>query len=357
MVPKRSNMCLAPIRIKNPRYGRYSAGHDAYYNVTESSIQVPCGKCPQCIATRQGFFLQRVQMESLRSHIYMVTLTYNNESIPRIHIGDYNLSYPEWSDVQNLMKRLRSRGLVCRYIFVSEYGKKGRPHFHALIALDKSLGDPKSLEVHLRKLILEEWRRNYGSTRSPYYYPLCHYIRKVTRQGIRTNYDCHYVEPIPRHDNDVSFYVSKYVTKYDSRITKLLQKISLDDSITEDERFHLQKTIKPKCTISKDFGYWKDPQVSSYILDCINKTHSPLPQYYDIYTGKALLMTPYYVNHLCPINFLLKKMEYSQEKMYYVNYDHRSLFEVSMDYTDYDRSIELHEQQKKIIFSREIFGD
>lgn len=56
------------------------------------------------------------------------------------------------------------------------------------------------------------------------YENLCTY--KVGRDG-RRNYDFHYISPIPGHDSDCSFYVSKYVWKYDKRIQDLLIKIKL----------------------------------------------------------------------------------------------------------------------------------
>ena len=112
------------------------------HNTRDKYIQVPCGRCSQCLSQRQGFINQRVQMESFRSHLFMMTLTYNDKSLKRTDIGQYKIPYPEYKDIQNMFKRLRLQGHVFRYMVVSEYGKnKKRPHYHAIIAIPKVTGD------------------------------------------------------------------------------------------------------------------------------------------------------------------------------------------------------------------------
>ena len=162
-------MCLAPITIDNPYYyactdyqhihisssgytedGEYVKNYKKlrmsdkfldkmkFHNTHNSKIQVPCGQCAQCISMRAGFFNQRVQMESLRSHVFFMTLTYNNESLMYTDVLDYHIPYPVYTDIQNMFKRIRKRGYDLRYACVSEYGsKRKRPHFHLLVFLDK----------------------------------------------------------------------------------------------------------------------------------------------------------------------------------------------------------------------------
>lgn len=125
-------MCISPIRIKNPNLGLI--GPNAQFKDTISHyINVPCGVCPQCVANRQMQFVQRLQMEELVNHLFMCSLTYNNESMPVVTTSTgYDIRYADVSDVQKMFKRLRKRiafGRPFRYFGVSELGtKKGRPH-------------------------------------------------------------------------------------------------------------------------------------------------------------------------------------------------------------------------------------
>lgn len=290
-------MCSSPILIKNPRFGHGKIGLNALFNCHDSYIKVPCGSCPQCASMRQGFFNQRVQMESLRSHLFMFTLTYNDESLVYASAGDYTFAIPYLPDVQNMFKRLRKMGHRFRVTYCSEYGsRRHRPHFHGILALDKSLGDPRILERDWSHLMRGEWRRNTGSTRSPLWSPL---FTPVYKRGRLTTFDFHYIEPVLGHDNDVSFYVSKYITKYDSWTRKLLSKVLLDDSLTGEESQYLYKSLRTRCNTSKDFGDWKDPQIWSYICKCANvKTSYRYPQFVDIYTGNRFAMSPYYGKHV-----------------------------------------------------------
>lgn len=284
-------MCLSPILIDNPYYNCGSKGVNYLHDTTSLKIKVPCGSCPQCISMRQGFFNQRIQMESLRSHLFFFTLTYNDESLVYTDCEDYQIPIPVLSDVQNMCKRLRRAGYKFRITYVSEYGtKRHRPHFHGILAVEKSEGSPRVLERKWSRLFRSEWRRNYGSNRSPIWKSLS---TDVFHKCRNTTFDFHFIEPVLNHDNDVSFYVSKYITKYDSRTVSLLQKIEIDNSITEEQTKELRSLVKPRCVMSKDFGSWKLPVVQDYIKSCL--TRSPmLPQFFDLYTGKSCLLAPYY---------------------------------------------------------------
>lgn len=320
-------MCLSPYTIDNPNFsedrknGILSLGGKhyrvplgdmmKYKDLHSHKIQVPCGKCAQCASLRQGFYLQRVQMESLRSHLFFMTLTYNDEHLPHIDIGDYHLNYPDYTHIQDMFRRLRDDGFPLRYMCVSEYGKKRRPHYHCIVALDKEFYKDYSisrLEKKFYNIFKNNWKTNVSTSRKhPIYEDLYTYVN--TRRG-RT-FDFHYIEPIVNHDNDVSFYVTKYVLKYDETTEKLLQKIKLDSSLDDQETDLLLSLYKPRCVLSKDFGDWRLPQVQEYILKNVNKHHF-LPQYADINTGKLMLLSPYYRNHLLPADYIVRRfLEYS----------------------------------------------
>lgn len=317
-------MCVSPITIDNPYFGRGRRFAGSYlHNCTLSRITVPCGQCPQCIAMRQSFYLQRVQMESLRSHLFFFTLTYNDESLPWLDVGEYQLPYPDITDIQKVFHRLRKQGYKFRVSYVTEYGKRRhRPHFHGILAVDKSIGDFRTIEKIYKQLFWNEWKRNYAPSvwspkkqkyiinrRASVWRPL---FTPKYEKGRCTTFDLHYIEPVMDHDNDVAFYVSKYITKYDSWIKGLLSKIKLDENLDPDESVYLIDKLKPRCVTSKDFGDWKFPPIQAYINKCsLRESLYTYPQYYDIYTGKQMPMAPYYGKHLVNFAHLYNRFENS----------------------------------------------
>lgn len=309
-------MCVAPITIPNPYYKIGSKGLNFLHDTVNSHIKVPCGKCHQCCSLRQAYFNQRVQMESKRSELFMITLTYNDYYVPRIHYLGYHLFFPDWRDIQLLFKKLRKvLPHPVRYAMCSEYGsRKRRPHFHGIIAIDREdikefyKGSISLCEQKLSKAFLSNWTVNLGDKRHPDYRPLSTYIR--TSKG-RSTFDFHWIQPLRNHDNDVSFYVSKYVLKYDEGIQKLLQKFDVDQSLQDDQLKLLKSLIKPRCTMSKDFGSYKIPEVSDYINRCIEKDETDIPQFYDIYTGQASLLSRYYRHHCYTLDHAFTRFYFS----------------------------------------------
>lgn len=127
-------------------------------NVT---IQVPCGKCPDCKRLRAiqwSFRLQQEQHKSINGGF--ITLTYNEENIPYLENGVETLDY---DDLTKFIKKLRrqteyfySKGLPdykakgsnkhkyintfnalkstkIKYYAVGEYGgNTNRPHYHLI---------------------------------------------------------------------------------------------------------------------------------------------------------------------------------------------------------------------------------
>lgn len=344
-------MCSSPITIKNPYFRLGSKGYNFLKNTVDSHIQVPCGNCPQCVAMRQSFFLQRVQMESLRSDLFYFTLTYNDQSLVFTEdLGDYNLPFPVFEDVQNMFKRLRSYGYNFRATYVSEYGRRRhRPHFHGILAVEKSSEHYSVVEKRFKNLFWTEWRRNYGSSRCPLWYPL---FTPVYKRGRCTTFDFHYIEPIKDHDNDCSYYVSKYITKYDSWIRSLISKIALDDNLSGEESMYLISLLKPRCNTSKDFGSWDDPKIYSYVNKCASRESLfTWPQFYDIYTGKQMPMSPYYGKHLVDFAHLYKRFDHSSFKDFdstgFVSFD--TILDLNQDSDSvYLQNVEFRNKLKKL---------
>lgn len=294
-------MCTHPLTVKNPYYGLGDKGFNALHNTHTQFISVPCGQCKQCLSMRQAWFNQRVQMESLRSHLFMITLTYN-DFVPVLDFKGYKLQFPDYRDIQNMCKRIRKKGWKFRYWFCSEYGRKRkRPHYHGLIAIDRNDYPDvhwSVLEQTFSKLFLDHWTVNVGSRQNPKYKPLLTYVK----QRNKCTYDFHHVEPVPGHDNDLSFYCSKYVLKYDDRTDKLLKKILLDPVLDDHQTSLLYGLIKPRSVMSKDFGDYNYPDIKNYISSCLARSQD-LPQFYDLHTGASSLMSPYYRKHLVPFEY------------------------------------------------------
>lgn len=95
------------------------------YNVT-----VPCGRCLACrIARSREWAIRLIHEMSYHQHAAFVTLTYNDESIPK------NNSVSK-DELQRFFKRLRlelGNRRIC-YFACGEYGERlKRPHYHAIV--------------------------------------------------------------------------------------------------------------------------------------------------------------------------------------------------------------------------------
>lgn len=127
-------MCISPITI---HYESIEGNH---------AIQVPCGKCAECLKTKQNDYMVRIYEEMTQvNKSCFVTLTYAPENVPYfIYEGKKYLTV--WKkDITDWLKRLRTNyerktGLTgLRFFLCSEYGPKThRPHYHAIFfGLDK----------------------------------------------------------------------------------------------------------------------------------------------------------------------------------------------------------------------------
>lgn len=109
----------------------------------EECIAIPCGKCIGCRLAYARQWADRCMLE-LQYHdsAYFVTLTYNDEHVPRSMYGDPATGEPQPSltlnrrDVQLFMKRLRAAKPddKIRYFGCAEYGPNTwRPHYHIIL--------------------------------------------------------------------------------------------------------------------------------------------------------------------------------------------------------------------------------
>lgn len=302
-------MCISPVRIRNPNKGctaellRLTSDCDSTY------INVPCGVCPECISKKQSDLVQRVRVLSLDHYLYMYTLTYNNESLPvyRCSTG-YSVRYADHNDIRLMFKRIRKEnlfGFPFLYLSVSERGsERARPHFHGIIFIPKECGknDPlftAIMETKIRNVLYHEWRRNYGSTRSPIWRPLFTYHSKYVGGKRYSNFDCHYITPhsSDKGESDVAFYVTKYVLKTSAQEVRLQQALRLN--LPPDEYAKVWPIVRSRCTKSHDFGS-ATPKEVEYVKKQISASNSspeglhflnpdgsraPLPRYYKKYVS------------------------------------------------------------------------
>lgn len=295
-------MCDAPILIRNPNF-RSPVKDPTFHNLHDTIhefMPVPCGRCATCIHLRQIYMVQRVQMEALSNDLFYGTLTYNQDSLPIAQFGDIRFAYPDYSDWQKMIKMIRKDypNLSFRYLLVSEYGgKKHRPHYHFILSLPRTsdfFAEKWSKANELFRIFLKYWRRNYGSTRTPIWKPLCNYVRR----GGKYNYDLHWLDPTSSKDglDGVSFYVTKYVLKYDEWVDKFKSKLFF--SLSDDDFKVAYDLFKPRCLFSKGFGSSDDPKVRHHIYNGIDfslaDSKALFPYYISVQNGSTYPLCPYY---------------------------------------------------------------
>lgn len=141
-------MCFSPVKVRyHDNYKQYRGKIIHPYNEFR---MVPCG---HCLACRERYIESwqirwREQLKVTVDHSsYMITLTYNDESLPHLITPDGELkSTLDYTDVQKFLKRLRKKqetyckknGLdnpTIKYHGAGEYGNNftKRPHYHILI--------------------------------------------------------------------------------------------------------------------------------------------------------------------------------------------------------------------------------
>lgn len=264
-------MCVSPVRIRNPNYGVTTDLLRRTTDCVSQWLNVSCGVCDECIAKKQSDLVQRVRVLSIDHYLFFFTLTYNNDSLPRILCSNgVSIPYADHADVVRMFKRIRNGNLFgypFKYIVVSERGKsRGRPHFHGIVFIQKSVSrDPlitAILEKKISSVLFKEWRRNYGSHRNPDYRPLFTYRSRFVGGVLYKNFDCHYVVPYSTDagETDVAFYVTKYILKPNDKEKRLQQALHLN--LPLDEYDSIWSVVRSKCSKSLDFGCATDKEVN-----------------------------------------------------------------------------------------------
>ncbi|AXL14907.1 replication initiator protein [Microviridae sp.] len=115
-------MCDSPIYVKKNKY------------LPGVEIPVGCGKCPPCKKRRVDSWVFRLMQEDkVSTYSHFLTLTYDNENVPRTKNKYLTLKK---KDPQDFMKRLRKNTGIkgIKYYLAAEYGElNNRPHYHLII--------------------------------------------------------------------------------------------------------------------------------------------------------------------------------------------------------------------------------
>lgn len=331
-------MCTNPTLIPNPNL-RSRIAKSFKKDTVSQFIPVPCGHCSECRATRSFGIIQRCELEEITGYPYMILLTYSNDMIPEITCSDgVTVKYADFNDVTKMFKRLRKSNAIgrpFRYLCISERGgKKGRPHFHLLLYVQKREGDsvytPFNLEKVVHDSVLFEWRRNTATTiskrgkrqgysipnnRQPIYKPLCQYVEFHVHGKLYSNFGCHYVQPSTLDGSTVgaTHYVTKYFLKMDKFSDALQSALKINLPSFEYEK--VWSLVRPRYISSLNFGFGlysdynaknvsrsqrlkllEDLPTFKHVQSCIKRSLSSYdsPKYNYVYNGRPIPLSRYF---------------------------------------------------------------
>lgn len=130
-------LCISPVYAKG--------------STRVNPVWVPCNRCGYCMETRRQGWAMRLleEYEQSKHQVYFITLTYNNENLPRTWDNKPLLikHFPASADVPTLnvrhvqlfnkkLRKLNARYTKeqYRYYLAGEYGERyGRPHYHLIV--------------------------------------------------------------------------------------------------------------------------------------------------------------------------------------------------------------------------------
>lgn len=141
-------MCLSPKRLKHPTdFGSF--------------IDVPCGRCYECVRKRKMLWQVRIMSElSVSDCAFFSLISYNEENLPD------PMKYDKPA-LQLLIKRLRTQlkryygnHVQLKYFIVSEYGEmKNRLHYHSIWFVNGVFLD----RFQWKRLLEDEWKKGFCS--------------------------------------------------------------------------------------------------------------------------------------------------------------------------------------------------
>lgn len=216
---KFQSMCYNAIHIRN--------NSTTYRPLQPFYLNVPCGKCEDCLNSRRFSWYCRSYAE-FKSHpdwsCVFYTLTFNEENIPRI----YGRKCFDLSIFQKFIKRLRQRLLIpFSYLCVSEYGELyARPHHHVLFYFPKTITNKEFYDK-----VLLSWQQGFIHVKAG-----TNYGQITGVQGLR--YATKYVtKDISRNFQNIRFrHVLEYARRYKSTF--------IDVPFSYDDNAYIPQTAK-----------------------------------------------------------------------------------------------------------------
>lgn len=381
-------MCLAPIKIPNKNKLRpewRSQRFEELKDYKSAYMEVPCGICKQCVAMGQMELIQRVQMEALNNVIFMGTITYDEEHLPRLETElwedkngkmqpGYQYRYAKYEDASAAIKRMRNEnvyGIPFKYLIVTERGSlRQRPHFHILLLFRRkdlpTYNDILDFQQKHKYTLLENWKRNVGTRHNPLYTNLCKYVESFRGGKLRATYDFHYVNPALTKSGitDAAFYVLKYMMKGKQNLdTKRALILNYGEF-----GFKTWDRIKDRREYSLGFGLdvdWSksgkdrtikeeicNPEIINYLKNCVKRSKTAKTEYAYYYCPEALNTFPL-ANYYKQKGFI-----YTAEDDYYFykqnpkryrerkeTPEHMEQSQIDKQYTDFEKILQLQQME------------
>ena len=198
--------------------------------IINNYIEIQCGECEQCEATRARQWMERCVAESqLYKNNVVINLTYDDENLPKnrfvinpetgerikapaTQFDAFEVPTIRYKDVQDFLKRLRDHWSrkynedSPRFVCACEYGdKRGRPHYH-LIMFNMNVRDledhgrtPKGGREFLSPTIQKLWGKGWVTlgevTRESITYIANYTLKKIKGADAKAYYEAYGKEP------------------------------------------------------------------------------------------------------------------------------------------------------------------
>lgn len=221
-------MCISPFNVKHPSY-----------NNAAIRLEVPCGKCCECLERRRDDWSLRLKEEA-KNHIHtsFITLTYSDDNL--VYGDRFPTLYKK--DLQDWLKRIRRavEPVKLRYYAVGEYGTQTlRPHYHVILyGLDNKLIQNGIIERTWKKGQIHSGQLTRASI---HYATKYHLNRNITPHGCEPSFSV-----MSRRPGIGNNYIEKMINLHDGKLErayyqdgnfkKALPRFYKDKLYTKEER-------------------------------------------------------------------------------------------------------------------------
>ncbi len=174
-------------------------------------LMIPCGKCAYCMMQYSNQWAHRCSLEAKQyKENYFITLTYDNENLPRQKkINDHTGEIEEYNSLnkehlKKFIKGIRNyyyrkyKHTGIKFLACGEYGEKGgRPHYH-LIMFNLPMEDLKPKFINKKgeqywtsETIENIWKKGL-TIATEYSWNTGEYIARYLSKRADTNWDANY---------------------------------------------------------------------------------------------------------------------------------------------------------------------